>query len=111
MHNALMETGDIQLGNRLRKAREAKGLQATDAAARLGVAYSTLMNHEAGHRGARRRIFQYANFYGVLHIWLATGAGPMKGPDPLVADIQALEPGDRNAVEALVIALKARKPK
>ena len=104
-----MEKGDEDMGARLRKARLAAGLSPEDAADRLRLAYSTLMNHEKGHRGAKKRISDYARLYGVNFIWLANGAGPMKGTDPLVADIQALEPGDRGAVEALVIALKARK--
>ena len=109
MHTALMETGDIELGKRLRTAREAKELEAADAAGRLRIAYSTLMNHEAGYRGARRRLTDYAGLYRVNLTWLATGGGPMKGQDPLVAEIQSMEPNDRGAVEALVIALKARR--
>jgi transcriptional regulator with XRE-family HTH domain len=109
MHNALMENDGEDLGARLRKARLAKGLEPEDAAGRLRLAYSTLMNHEKGHRGAKKRIADYARLYGVNFVWLAHGAGPMKGLDPLVADIQSLEPGDRGAVEALVTALKARK--
>jgi transcriptional regulator with XRE-family HTH domain len=110
MQYALMENGDIELGQRLRKAREAKGLEAQDAAERMRLAYSTLMNHEAGHRGARRRVMDYARLYTVNYVWLASGAGPMKGSDPLLADIQALAPRDRDMVEVLVASLKGRKP-
>lgn len=108
MQNAFMDT-DEELGRRLRRAREAKGLEPGEAATRLRLAYSTLMNHEAGHRGARRRLSDYARIYGVNLMWLASGAGPIKGNDPLVADIQALDPRDRETVQVLVESLKIRK--
>lgn len=108
MQNAFMNT-DEELGLRLRRAREAKGLEPKEAAGRLRLAYSTLMNHEAGHRGARRRLTDYARIYGVNLMWLASGTGPMKGNDPLLADIQALEPRDRETVHILVESLKTRK--
>lgn len=109
MQTAFVDDTDLELGQRLRKAREAKGIEPKAAATRMRIAYPTLMNHEQGHRGARRRIMDYARLYGVNYVWLASGGGPMKGPDALVADIQALDPRDRGAVEALVTSLKGHK--
>ena len=73
MQNALIENSDIQFGNRLRKAREAKGLDPQAATERMGITYPTVMNHETGYRGARRRIMAYARIYGVNYNWLDKG--------------------------------------
>lgn len=100
---------DEDFGRRLRTAREAKGIGPREAARRVHIAYSTLMNHEQGHRGARKRATDYARIYGVNLLWLSTGSGPMKGADPLVADVLALEPDDRAAIEALVNSFKSRR--
>ena len=100
MQNALMGT-DEDFGERLRKARLASGIDPGVAAKRMNIAYSTLMNHEKGYRGAKRRAAEYAELYRVNLHWLVKNAGAMKGvgaPDPF----DGLTDDERRAVENLI---------
>lgn len=108
MHIALMDSDDA-LGRRLREAREAKGLEPHEAARRMAIAYPTLMNHEKGHRGARRRASDYARLYGVNLVWLANGVGPMKGADPLLAAISEMAPTERKQVEDFIDFIRRKR--
>lgn len=66
------------VSDRLRQAREAAGFDnAREAAAALGLTYSTYAGHENGSRGPRReQLLQYARKFKVSTDWLLTGKGP-----------------------------------
>lgn len=64
---------------RLQQARRAAGFQrAVQAAAALGVPYSTYSAHENGEKGLSRSAERYARFFRVNLEWLLTGRGDMK---------------------------------
>jgi hypothetical protein len=71
----------MELHERLAAARRAAGFDnATDAAASLGVTYSSYAGHENGSSGFRRDTAAlYARRFGVSLEWLLTGRGEMTG--------------------------------
>lgn len=66
-----------EAGERLRRAREARGYPtATAAAEALGIPTATYVQHENGLRGfPAKRAPQYARFFGVSPEWLLYGKG------------------------------------
>jgi transcriptional regulator with XRE-family HTH domain len=69
--------GMVTVADRLRQAREAAGYEsAREAAATLGLSYSTYAGHENGSRGPKReQLMQYARKFKVSTDWLLTGRG------------------------------------
>lgn len=71
----------MSLGNRLRSAREAKGLEPSQVAQRLGITEGAVRHHENGTRTPKSQtIALYSRLYGVSMDWIMRGAGP--GPNP-----------------------------
>ena len=67
------------MADRLRKAREARGLvSAAEAARGLDIPYATYAGHENGSRGFLDDIDRYAHFFGVRPEWLRSGSGTMR---------------------------------
>lgn len=65
------------MGDRLRKAREATGLNTRDFAARLGVSQSTVTNAENDHTKTRRiTLLMWSQVTEVPVEWLETGQAP-----------------------------------
>lgn len=79
-HSALMTTP----GERLRAAREARGLEtAKEAADAMGVPKATYVQHESGLRGfPAERAKQYAAFLRTTPEWLLYGRQVVKPPSP-----------------------------
>ncbi len=73
-----MDDSQAEIAKRLRKAREARGLEnAAEAARILGIPAPTYQGHENGSRGLRRDAAnRYASFFGVSVEWLLTGKQP-----------------------------------
>lgn len=66
--------------DRLKQARiAARYKTAADAAAAMGVKYSTYSAHENGEKGLSRAADRYARFFRVSKVWLLDGTGTMKG--------------------------------
>jgi phage repressor protein C with HTH and peptisase S24 domain len=66
--------------DRLKAARRhARYRNATDAAAAMGVPYSTYAAHENGEKDFPHAVERYADFFRVSLEWLLTGKGDMKG--------------------------------
>lgn len=65
------------LADRLKLARETKGLSQQQLADRVGVSQSTIGNLEAGTRQSARKLPQIADALGVNALWLSEGRGPM----------------------------------
>lgn len=78
----------IQIGKRLRLAREHAGFAtATLAAESLGMKYPTYAGHENGNRGVVRKAEQYARRYRVSLDWLLRGLGAGPGEtDEVISD-------------------------
>lgn len=79
----------MSLHERLTQARVAAGYAtAADAAAALGVVYSTYAGHEGGRSGFKGKTGEkYARKFKVRFEWLMLGLGPMKaGADPADLD-------------------------
>lgn len=88
-------------GDRLRKAREASGLQVQDMAARMGVGRNTITNYEAG-RGIRRAVLiAYSSITGVPMDYLEHGVMPSSEP-PLKVRESARTQGKRPTHRELV---------
>lgn len=76
----------MEIHERLREAREKRGIERPAAAKALGVPYSTYASHENGSRGFMKEdAIRYASFYGVTLEYLLTGAriGLRKGKPSL----------------------------
>lgn len=72
------------LSDRLKWARERKGLSQITLGSRAGVSQSTIGNLEAGTRQSARKLPQIAEVLGVRAIWLAEGTGePFAGEQPV----------------------------
>jgi SOS-response transcriptional repressor LexA len=103
------------IAERLKQAREDKGLTQPGLAERAGVSQGTIGNVEAGLRKNPRELLSIALVLGVEPEWLKTGKGPkhrtasvtdgpeIKGQIPLISWVQAgdwngahdpLQPGD-----------------
>ncbi|HEV2552738.1 MAG TPA: hypothetical protein VGV17_03125 [Bosea sp. (in: a-proteobacteria)] len=66
--------------DRLKAARKAANYAtAAEAAAAMGVAYSTYSAHENGEKGLSRAGARYARFFHVSKAWLLDGTGDMRG--------------------------------
>lgn len=67
----------MELGDRLKTAREKRGYDsAADAARALGVKYGTYSGHENNSRGIKiDDLLRYAKFFRVSPAWLAFGPG------------------------------------
>jgi hypothetical protein len=81
--------------NRLKQARIAAGHESAKSAAEVmgGVAVSTYIQHENGHRGFRAASAKrYARFFGVNAAWLLYGTGQREDTsvDPNVRQIQQM---------------------
>lgn len=76
-------------GERLARARAAKGYEtAKSAAEAMGVAVSTYVQHENGIRGVpAARASKYARFYGVTPEWLLYGRETPAKPPPSAASV------------------------
>jgi len=71
----------MSMASRLRSAREAKGLDLSQVAERLGLSEGAARHHENGTRNPKTKtIAQYSRLYGVSVDWIMRGAG--KGPAP-----------------------------
>ena len=87
------------LGDRLRKAREMTGLEATQFADEIGVHRQSIANYEKGKTRPRRIVLQaWAVRTGVSLEWLQTGVNPRPDePDRGLDQVrhQGLEPRTR----------------
>lgn len=94
---------------RLKTARIAANYaSATDAAAAMGVPYSTYSAHENGEKGLSRSGARYARFFRVSLAWLLNGEGEMTGGNrsiPIMGSVGAgatvAQIGDTSAVDAI----------
>ena len=70
----------IEIGRRLRSAREEAGFAtATEAARTLRLHKQNVQDHEAGRRGITvAQLDFYAKKYNVNFEWLGTGRGPVR---------------------------------
>jgi len=80
--------GDKEVADRLRQARVAAGYDsAAEAADALDMREPSYAAHENGGRAfSLQKAVEYAKFFDVNLVWLATGAGPIKGPPPIAAE-------------------------
>lgn len=70
----------MEQAERLKIARTKAGyLTARDAAAAMGVPYSTYSAHENGEKKLTRAGDRYARFFRVAKAWLMDGVGAMQG--------------------------------
>lgn len=66
--------GAVEIGRRLREAREKRGLTQVVAASRLGIVQPTLYAYESGARTPPLRFLQKAaKLYGVRACWVLEG--------------------------------------
>lgn len=80
---------NVQIGERLKAAREAAGFKtAKQAAQSLGVSYPTYVQHENGTRGIVREADLYARRFRVSLDWLMRGRGA--GPNENVTAVNLL---------------------
>lgn len=72
---------DVEISERLRRARIASGFEsAADAADNMDISYPTYAGHENGSGGiSLKSLRRYARFFRVNLLWLADGKGPMRG--------------------------------
>jgi transcriptional regulator with XRE-family HTH domain len=67
----------FDMGDRLRKARDAAGLTQTELADALGIGRRSVSRYEDGHQTPKRWIVMaWAEVTGVPFEWLATGECP-----------------------------------
>lgn len=70
---------DVEVGKRLRKARQAAGITREAIAERFDISVSTVQMHETGRNGFSGRLAaQYSRAYQVRVGWLLQGSGDMK---------------------------------
>ncbi len=97
----------MEMGDRLRQARDAAGIKtAADAAKRFGWRPSTYSAHENGqNQFSVEQCSEYAAAYRVSRSWLAWGEGTSAGPAPAGGTPAAiLEPLLREIFQALGLA-------
>lgn len=93
---------------RLEQARIARGFPDAKSAAKFfGWNYYTYVQHENGTRGISRAAEKYASAFRVSPGWLLTGEGssprrgvPLKGKVGAGAEVEAIDNGDVEIVEA-----------
>lgn len=98
----------MSLGNRLRSAREAKGLEPSQVAERLGITEGAVRHHENGTRNPKTAtIALYSRLYAVNADWLLRGAGKGATPsdDAEFRDLWEAIPDDQRP-----LALEVLKP-
>jgi len=102
-------------GQRIKRARAAKGLSVREAAALIGMGKSSLNEIENGDSKfpSAEVLLKMADVLGVTPRWIVHGEnGELKVPTPeeeaLLSEIRALPEGARSAVAAMIAALKAK---
>ena len=84
------------LTDRLRKAREAAGMDQTELARLTGLARGTVSNYDNGHTTPRRaNVMMWALATGVPSTWLYNGETPPSSEDEGASDgvrLEGLEP-------------------
>lgn len=100
-HNCDMPT----LSERLRKAREEKGLTQTDLAKAAGCGQSVIGNLESGTRKSSSYLARMAAVLGKSPLWLSDGIGPENGPEGVQAFAPA--PSDYLPVRRAELKLSA----
>jgi transcriptional regulator with XRE-family HTH domain len=81
---------DIEIGRRLKAAREASGYGTAKAAAEaLGIPYATYVQHENGRRGIVREADLYARRFKISLDWLMRGRGEAPGPTDRLVEVAA----------------------
>ena len=108
--------GDKEVADRLRQARVAAGYDsAAEAADALDMREPSYAAHENGGRAiSLRKAVEYAKFFDVNLVWLATGEHPIKGTPPTAPEHRDLFDGlDQRAREQLtdLAALLRNLPK
>lgn len=91
-HHRALFNFDMDMGTRLREAREKAGYDsASDAASAMGVPYATYAQHENGNRSyPAERAKRYARFFKTTPEWLLYGRGKSDPIEPSIADLQAM---------------------
>ena len=101
----------MEMGTRLRIAREAKDWSQSELARRAGVDQTTISSLELKKSTVSRAdvLFMLADALQVSPRWLATGVGPMAPMPTDSADaLPELTAEQRAAVQALIAAMKQR---
>jgi len=115
--------------DRLRHARQLRGLTQSELARSCGLSQGAISNYESASRKTAKEVFRLADILQVSAAWLATGAGPMEQEIPSCAykisepssapgqsyswpfprippdELFALSPGDRALIEDTVLSL------
>lgn len=104
--SAVRKTGadQIELGNRLKEARERSGMAVSQIAESLEVSTQSIYQWEAGETAPRRHRFaQLAQLYGVSATWLQMGIDDEeKKKEPAPPSVLSLAVGPDNALVPLV---------
>lgn len=109
-----VEESSKLIARRARSARENAGLSQGQAAAKLGIARSSLTEAESGNRKiSAAELSQMADIYGVSISWLAGRESIDQEPDREQVELAArelarLDRHDLNTVIQLVKSIRAR---
>jgi transcriptional regulator with XRE-family HTH domain len=102
-------------GQRIRKAREAKGLSVREAATRIGMGKSSLSEIENGESKfpSAEVIFKMAEVLGVTARWIIEGEDgdlsvSTKEESQLLEQFRGLNESSQSAVLALIQALRSK---
>lgn len=120
-HKSFVKIDEMKkIAERLKYARDLRGLTQAQLAAASGVSTGTIGNIESGLRQAKGSIPQIAEALRVNYKWLAEGEGEITPPASEVADkrfealrriYKAVHPDHRNgAVSAAMIAMSEFMP-
>ncbi|EGR2744181.1 XRE family transcriptional regulator [Vibrio parahaemolyticus] len=104
---SILDSLDIQIGQRLRIVRDLYNENQPDLAKILGCTSSTVSKYERGALAlSPLAINQICDHYNVRHGWLLTGDGPIKNHDgktpDLLANIAKLPPEAITALNAFL---------
>lgn len=82
----------MNIGVRIKQARELRGVTVKELAAAVGLGASTLYDIERGDQESTTKLGAIAEYLDVRYPWLERGAGPME-VDPKEEGTRGIEPG------------------
>lgn len=95
------------LAQRLKTARQERGISQAEAARRVGIKQPTLSSLESGESKTTVHIAKFAAVYGVSALWLGEGRGPkVTAQSEIDASIQAMS-GQSADLPSLATVAKA----